>query len=97
MAKMKQLIRIRSTTPLEDYVVRVEFTDGTIRDIDLEPFLHGPVFEPLRHDPALFRALRVDPRMKTLVWNNGADIDPDVLYYNLTPAWMEDEAGAKSA
>jgi hypothetical protein len=29
----------------------------------------------------------------TIAWGNGADIDPDVLYYNLKSAWMEDAEG----
>lgn len=94
---MTQLVRIRAVTPLEKFTVRVDFSDGTSREIDLEPYLHGPVFEPLRADPRLFRAVRVDPRMKTLVWDNGADIDPDVLYHGLTPAWREAEDESKVA
>ena len=94
---MNELIRIRTVTPLEGFVARVDFTDGTTREINLEPYLRGPIFEPIRNDLAVFRAVKVDPRMKTLVWDNGADIDPDVLYYNLTPAWMEEETTAKVA
>jgi len=30
-----------------------------------------------------------------MAWENGADIDPDVLYYDLTPAWMEEPALVK--
>ncbi|MGH9840908.1 MAG: DUF2442 domain-containing protein [Blastocatellia bacterium] len=94
---MKELVRIRSVKPLEGFVVHVEFTDGVEREIDLEPYLRGPVFEALRSDPAVFRSVRVDARTKTLVWPNGADIDPDVLYHGLTPAWMEEENQAKVA
>ncbi len=94
---MNELIRIRAVTPLQDFRVRVEFTDGTTREIDLDPYLRGPVFEPLRADPSAFRAVKVDARMKTLVWDNGADIDPDLLRHNLTPAWMEEETVAQVA
>ncbi len=84
-------VRIRAVQVLEDFTVRLEFTDGTHKEIDLEVYLHGPIFEPIRNDPQIFRSMKVDPRMGTIVWDNGADIDPDVLYYGLKPAWMEME------
>jgi len=64
---------------IKDYVVRVRFDDGTERVIDFEPILIGPLFGPLR-DPALFRQLKVDAEIGTIVWPTGADIDPNVLY-----------------
>ncbi|MEJ5310400.1 MAG: DUF2442 domain-containing protein [Anaerolineae bacterium] len=88
---MSRLIRVRSVEVLGGFEVRLGFTDGTQRVIDLTPFLHGPIFEPIRADPNMFAAVSVDKRMGTIVWPNGADIDPDVLYYGRTPAWMEEE------
>jgi len=85
-----ELIRIKSVEPLEKFTVRLGFTDGTKRDVDLEPFLRGKVFESLRQNQTAFRAVRVDERMGTIVWENGADIDPDVLYHGLKPAWIEE-------
>jgi hypothetical protein len=38
------------------------------------------MFEPLRHDPQLFQRVRVDEVLGTIVWPNGADLDPDVLH-----------------
>ena len=86
----RQLVRIQSVEPLEGFRVRLGFTDNTQRLVDLEPYLHGPIFALIRDDPIAFRAVRVDERMGTIVWDNGADIDPEVLYYNLKPAWMEE-------
>jgi hypothetical protein len=89
------MVRIRSVVPLEGFCVRLGFTDGTERTIDLAPFLRGPVFEPLREDPSVFRAVQVDPELGTIVWPNGADICPDVLYEGLTPvAWEEERSSA---
>jgi hypothetical protein len=93
---MPRPIRIRAVETSKDFVVRLEFTDGTTKEIDLQCYLRGPIFEPIRSDPQMFRSVKVDPRMGTLVWDNGADIDPDVLYKNLTPAWMETEADVGS-
>ena len=86
---MNNFVRVRAANPTVGYRVQIEFTDGTKKEIDLEPYLHGPIFDPIRNDPKLFRSLHVDQRMKTIVWENGADIDPDVLYQGLKPAWME--------
>jgi hypothetical protein len=74
--------------------VLVTFDNGTQREIDLEPYLRGPVFEPMRNVPAKFRAMKIEGG--TIVWDNGADIDPDVLYYNLKPAWMEEAAAIRA-
>jgi Protein of unknown function (DUF2442) len=86
---MSRPVRIRAVTPLQNFTVRLEFTDNTRKEMDLAPYLRGPIFEPIRNDFRRFRAVSVDPRMGTIVWDNGADIDPDVLYKELTPAWQE--------
>jgi hypothetical protein len=87
MEFLKPLVRIREAKPLEEFCMLLEFEDGTQKEIDLEPYLRGPIFEPIRRDPAMFRDVRIEGG--TIAWSNGADIDPDVLYYNLKPVWME--------
>jgi hypothetical protein len=86
------MIWIRSVTMLEKYQVRLEFSDGVQKVVDLDPLLRGPIFEPLRADPDLFRTVQVDDELGTIVWANGADMDPDVLYGTHVPAWMETTA-----
>ncbi len=82
------MIEIYSVTPLERFQVRLEFSNGEQKVVDLAPLLRGPVFEPIRQDPEMFRAVRVDAELGTIVWPNGADMDPDVLYGSHVPAWM---------
>jgi hypothetical protein len=89
------MVRVASVEVLEAYRVRLGFTDGTSKVVDLAIYLHGPIFDPIRADPAVFRAVRVDSQLGTIVWDNGADIDPDVLYLGLKPAWMESEQPAR--
>ena len=86
-----KLVRIKSVKPLENFVVHIEFTDETERDIDLEPYLRGKIYEPLPQNIKALQAVKVDERMKTICWENGADIDPDVLYHNLKPVWAEEK------
>ena len=70
-------------------MLRLEFTDGSERTLDMEPYLKGPIFEPLKRDLALFRSVRVDEELGTIVWPNGADICPDVLVHERTPVALE--------
>ncbi len=63
-----------------DFVLRLSFGDGSVGDVDFGPRLRGPVFEPLRADPALFAQVRVDRQLGTIVWPNGADVAPETLY-----------------
>jgi hypothetical protein len=81
-----QAARIRSVEPLDGFILRLSFDDGTKRDVDVEGELWGPMFEPLRADPDLFRRVRVDEELGTIVWPNGADMDPDVLHGDFKPA-----------
>ena len=85
---MKKLVRVREVTPLEDYHCRLVFEDGTQKVVNLRPYLHGPIFENILHNIDVFRSIRVVEG--TIGWENEADIDPDVLYYDLKPAWMEE-------
>ena len=85
------MVLIKSVSPLGKYRVLLEFSTGEQKTVDLDPLLRGLVFEPIRSSRAMFRSVRVDEELGTIVWPNGADMDPDVLYYGLTPAWMEIE------
>lgn len=83
------MVLIRSVIPLENFQVRLEFSTGEEKVVNLEPLLRGPIFEPIRQSPEMFRAVTVDPELGTITWPNGADMDPDVLYGSHYPAWME--------
>lgn len=69
------------------HTVRLQFADGSERTVDLGPLLRGPVFAQTRADRSLFTQIRVDADLGTIVWPNGADIDPDVLHGDEVPAW----------
>jgi hypothetical protein len=86
MSTRTRTARICSVEPLEGFVLRVGFDDGTTRDVDLADELWGPMFEPLRNDPQLFQQVQVDRELGTVVWPNGADLDPDVLHGDLPSA-----------
>ncbi len=76
------ILHVREAKYLHDYVIWLRFNDGAEGEIDLEAELEGEMFAPLK-DPSLFRQLRVDPEIQTIVWENGADLAPEFLYENM--------------
>ena len=79
MSTRTRTARIHTVEPLEGFVLRLGFDDGTVREIDLEAELWGPMFEPLK-DPEYFAQMVVDKDAGTVVWSNGADFAPEFLY-----------------
>jgi hypothetical protein len=80
-----EFVRVTSVDVLGHYKLRLGFSDGSTRDVDLTGELHGPVFEPLA-DPDYFAQVQVDEQLGTVVWPNGADLDPLVLHGDFEPA-----------
>ncbi|AWK87622.1 DUF2442 domain-containing protein [Azospirillum thermophilum] len=75
-----------SVEPLEGYRLRLRFEDGAQGDVDVSKLVgFVGVFAALR-DRSTFSAVRVDPELGTVVWPNGADLDPAVLYSQVTGA-----------
>ncbi|HEY5287682.1 MAG TPA: DUF2442 domain-containing protein [Solirubrobacteraceae bacterium] len=80
-----EFVRVISVDVLGHYKLRLDFSDDSTRDVDLTGELHGPVFEPLA-DPGYFAQVQVDDQLGTVVWPNGADLDPLVLHGDFEPA-----------
>ena len=72
-------LHVDRVTPKEGYELRIQFSDGIVKDVDLSSELYGEVFEPLR-DPGFFRQVTVNPETRTIEWPNGADFAPEFLY-----------------
>jgi hypothetical protein len=68
-----------------DYRLEMTFSNGVRAELDFRARIvgRGGVFAPLQ-DVEFFRQARVDPEIGTLVWPNGVDFCPDVLYSEAT-------------
>ena len=73
------LITIDSFEISGPFTLSIQFSDQKIQKIDFSPILRGEVFGPLRK-LEFFKMVRLDSEAKTLVWPNGADFDPALLY-----------------
>jgi hypothetical protein len=75
---------ITHVQPLENHRLRLRFEDGVEGSVDVATLVKFTgVFNPLR-DREYFLRVRVNPDLGTICWPNGADLDPDVLYADIT-------------
>jgi hypothetical protein len=75
------LPRVTGVRHAGEYRLELSFTDGTTSEIDLRGRIagRGGVFLPLQ-DLEFFRQVQVDPEAGTIVWPNGVDFCPDIVY-----------------
>jgi len=68
---------VKDVKPLPDYKVLLTFENLEKRIFDVSPYLNTGVFRDLL-DNSQFQTVHVS--FDTIQWNNGADLDPEVLY-----------------
>ncbi len=72
----------KTVQPLPGLKLRLTFSNGEQRILDVTPWLNTGVFRQLR-DVALFNTAHIS--FDTVAWNNGADLCPEVLYDQSVP------------
>lgn len=81
---MSRSPRVKEVEFMGERQLRVTFTDGLVRELDLTPVLVG-VFESIDDDVS-FAQVAVDSVAGTVCWPGGLDLDPDVLHGDYVPA-----------
>jgi len=75
---------ISSVQPLENYQLHLKFEDNQEGVVDISQLIEFTgIFAPLQ-DLSYFNQVKLNPEWGTIYWENGADLDPDVLYSIVT-------------
>lgn len=82
---MQSIVEVK---PAGKFTLKITFKNRKRKVVDIEPFLKGPVFQPVR-DPKKYAQVRVNSEFGCIEWPNGADLCPDVLYYGGPPPWAK--------
>ena len=73
--------RIKNLKPLENYFLRVEFTDGKIVLYDVKEDIEAiPAYSVLKTTYGLFNQVQVDESRTCIFWNDEIDLPADAVY-----------------
>ena len=94
---MTDLIKITGVEPLEGRRLRLRFSDGAVKDVDLSGLLsRGGVFARIRDDRSFFEQVRVNSESRTIEWPGDVDLDPDVCMAALSRPPVLRSSGERS-
>jgi hypothetical protein len=78
MNTVKPLLpKVTKVQILENFELRLEFTDGSLKYFDVKPYLQYPAFERLKQG-GLFAKAHV--ANGTVIWDDRLDLAPETLY-----------------
>ena len=76
---LHEIHTIKSFRKVAPYTLEIVFGNNNCKTINFLPVLNGEMYGPLK-DGDCFDKVILDPEVKTIVWPNGADFDPALLY-----------------
>jgi hypothetical protein len=83
---LRDIVEARATG---DHRLYLRFEDGVAGEIDLKKLVEFKGVFSLLEDPEEVARVEVDRESGTICWSNGADLDPDVLYAEVTGTPIE--------
>jgi Protein of unknown function (DUF2442) len=76
---LHEIHTIKSFRKIAPYTLEIVFGNNDCKTINFLPLLNGEMYGPLKNKE-YFDKVMIDPEVKTIVWPNGADFDPALLY-----------------
>jgi hypothetical protein len=82
---------------VEGHRVHLRFEDGLEGDVDIGRLIRFEGVFALLRDPNEFARMAVNAELGTICWPSGADLDPDVLYAQVSgkPIPLEENLHAR--
>lgn len=79
MVEPPRPVSVVSVVALNDLHLQLDFDDGLSRTVDVTPYVQGPHYKQIRLSEKFFKTAHVESG--SVVWDNGAMIDADLLRY----------------